>query len=323
MTNLFDPGHLIPVRAASFVKSYAIPSPMGGSLGAFASRAEAERFVREKGGEIVAWDRIVSAVPRARHESDRPRLLGLLAVGPLQPAQAAKLHVGPGRPYREIRPALAAASGSAVIVHSGRPAEDPLVTDKPLSLDGVDLPAVDGEGKHEILSVRAGRVTVRHFRFENVGRSAVRDNAAIKVEAAAGCRTEENQFRENFFGVYLAGVRGCAVRGNRLLNRAGRPGFRERGPPVEVGRGGNSGERRPRVPGPRLLRVRDRLGGRGQPEREEPPLRAPLHVLGPVPLHAEPVPGERVRGGGDVQPGVAMEENWFRGNWGRRASACC
>lgn len=137
------------------------------------------------------------------------------------PAAPDTLHVGEGRPFSTLTRALAqAAPGDQVVVHPGLYREPTLVVDRPVEILGRGRPVLDGEGEREILRIQADGVTVQGLVFRNVGVSYVEDRAAIRVEEAGGCRILENRVENAFFGIYLAQVHDCLIRGNDLEGEA-------------------------------------------------------------------------------------------------------
>jgi nitrous oxidase accessory protein len=112
-------------------------------------------------------------------------------------------------------------AGDRIVVPAGEYRGATLVIDKPLELVGHGRVILDGEGKRELITVRSDSVTIRGLVLRNVGTTFIEDRAAIRVENAGGCRIEENRIEDAFFGIYLAKVSGCVVRGN-VLHASGR-----------------------------------------------------------------------------------------------------
>jgi nitrous oxidase accessory protein len=113
-----------------------------------------------------------------------------------------------------------AAPGGRVVVRAGVYREPTVVVDRPLTIEGVGLPTLDGEGARELMHVTAPDVTVRGLRFANIGRSYTEDRAALRVRGTGGCVIADNRFDDTFYGVYLADVAGCRVERNRFAGRA-------------------------------------------------------------------------------------------------------
>ncbi len=58
VTDFKQPKKLIDARAASFLISKQLPSPMGADLSAYASEAMAKAAVAEKGGQVFSWEQL-------------------------------------------------------------------------------------------------------------------------------------------------------------------------------------------------------------------------------------------------------------------------
>ncbi len=137
--------------------------------------------------------------------------------------QAAELLVGPGHPHATLTSALAAASAGDVIkVHAGHYREGNLRVEKPLILEGIGFPVLDGENKHEILTVTASDVTIRGFEPRHSGVSSLEDRAGIRIEGADRVTVEGNRLRDCHFGIYLAKAKACRVLGNDVRGTPGR-----------------------------------------------------------------------------------------------------
>jgi nitrous oxidase accessory protein len=125
------------------------------------------------------------------------------------------LVVAPGTALPSIAGALAvAADGDTIVIMPGDYREHELVVSRRITLRGEGWPVLHG-GDHQILTITADSVTITGLVLRDVSPSATEDRAAIKVREARGCRIENNTLLDNFFGIYLAKVTGCIVRGNR------------------------------------------------------------------------------------------------------------
>lgn len=54
--NYTEPEELIDASKATFLISKNVPSPMGANLSAFKNKADAEKVLEEKGGELYSWE---------------------------------------------------------------------------------------------------------------------------------------------------------------------------------------------------------------------------------------------------------------------------
>jgi nitrous oxidase accessory protein len=117
----------------------------------------------------------------------------------------AVIEVGDGQAQRTITSAIAAAApGDAVRVRAGTYREAALRIAKPLILEGVGTPVLDGELKDAIITVTAPNVTVRGFRIINGGRSSTRELAGIHLDGATGFLVRDNQVVNCDYGIYLS-----------------------------------------------------------------------------------------------------------------------
>jgi nitrous oxidase accessory protein len=156
----------------------------------------------------------------------RPRWVALflagLAVGAMatEPAGAQRSWVvGEGGDHATLTAALnASEDGDTLRLLPGRYAEGPLTIDRSIALVGAgggDV-VIDGEGSGTVVRIVADGVTLRGLVIRGAVMSHVRDHAAIRVEEAGGCTIEGNRLEENFFGIYLARVKGCRIADNEI-----------------------------------------------------------------------------------------------------------
>lgn len=138
------------------------------------------------------------------------------------PLSAQELVVGPGEAFTTIGAAVRAATPGRVIRVRAGTYREPTVEVRVagLTIVGEDWPLLDGEGRREMLVVRADDVTVRGLAFTNTGVSHMEDRAALRVVEAARCRITGNRFREALFAIYLQKSSGCEVRGNDIVGAA-------------------------------------------------------------------------------------------------------
>ena len=134
---------------------------------------------------------------------------------------AATLHVGPGRAHATIPSALAAAAdGDTILVHGGRHAVGTLLIAKPVSLVGEGRPVLDGEFKHEVITITAPDVTVRGFDIINGGRSSTKELSGVRIEGVAGYNVTDNLLKDCDYGIYLARAGAGDVAGNTLSGKS-------------------------------------------------------------------------------------------------------
>lgn len=131
--------------------------------------------------------------------------------------------VSPSGKIRSIAAAIAAARPhDRILIKSGVYREPTIVVGKPLEITGEGFPILDGQSARPIMTVTADSVTVRGIRFQHVGSSFVEDWAAVRVANANACTLENNVIEDAFFGIYLARVAGCSIKGNVIRGRHSR-----------------------------------------------------------------------------------------------------
>jgi nitrous oxidase accessory protein len=139
----------------------------------------------------------------------------LFLVLPLGMACGAVLDVGKGKSHTTITAAIAAASsGDTIRVHSGNYREGKLVIDKPLTLEGINKPVLDGERKHEVVLITASHVTLRGFTIRNSAKAGIDDPAGIRVNEAGHVIIANNTVTDCHFAIYLGKAKHCEVRDN-------------------------------------------------------------------------------------------------------------
>ncbi|MCU0354062.1 MAG: nitrous oxide reductase family maturation protein NosD [Cytophagales bacterium] len=117
--------------------------------------------------------------------------------------------------YKSVRAAVAAAqSCDTVLIKSGTYREGGVLIDKPLTLLGVGNPVLDGQQKHQVITVRANDVLIQGLTVVNSGKGSIEDLAGIKVIGVERVTIQSNRLTGNFFGIYLQGVSHCRIIGN-------------------------------------------------------------------------------------------------------------
>ncbi|RNI24124.1 nitrous oxide reductase accessory protein NosL [Rufibacter latericius] len=62
VTDFSNPTELIPVNSAHFVRSAALPSPMGMNLLAVSTQEAARKIQQEQGAELLTWGQVLAIV---------------------------------------------------------------------------------------------------------------------------------------------------------------------------------------------------------------------------------------------------------------------
>lgn len=146
-------------------------------------------------------------------------LLVLMMAGVMSPKTAAAqdIRVSPGGEIRTLSGAVEMAQpGDHIVLEAGTYRESEIKIDKPLTIEGINRPVIDGQGQGSIFIIGADDVTLKGLDIRNTGRSYVHDYAAIMVVKSTGFLIENNTLDNVFFGIYLAETRGGEITGNRI-----------------------------------------------------------------------------------------------------------
>ncbi|MDN3670688.1 nitrous oxide reductase family maturation protein NosD [Echinicola jeungdonensis] len=107
-----------------------------------------------------------------------------------------------------------------ILVYPGVYNENLIEINKPLVLEGVDFPIIDGQGGDEILVVTSNQVHIRGFELKNIGASFLKDRAAIRLNQVSHVKVENNRLNNTFFGIYLQNSTDCQVKSNIITGSA-------------------------------------------------------------------------------------------------------
>lgn len=133
------------------------------------------------------------------------------------PASAKTIKAGKGQAITEIQKAIdLSAAGDTVLVSEGTYRQGNLLINKPVVLIGINHPVLDGETKHELISIKSPYVTIEGFVIRNSGHSSMVDIAGIKIYNTHSVRVVNNILENNFFGIYAQQVRHCTIKNNRV-----------------------------------------------------------------------------------------------------------
>src|SRR5690349_814973 len=120
-------------------------------------------------------------------------------------ASANTIEAGPGKNVRTLRQAISLArNGDTVLLNAGVYKEGNIVITRSIHLIGVGNPVLDGELKHELLTLSGHGIVVQGISFRNAGYSSMDDYAAIKVIDAANVRIENNSITNSSFAIHIA-----------------------------------------------------------------------------------------------------------------------
>ncbi|MFN8238085.1 MAG: nitrous oxide reductase family maturation protein NosD [Chitinophagales bacterium] len=134
------------------------------------------------------------------------------------PVSANTYHVGKRYGTQTIQQTVDKSSdGDTIMVEPGVYHEKNLVIRKSVYLKGTGLPVLDGEGKYEIISVRASHVTIDGFKIIHSGKATLEDPAGIKIYNQSNVSIINNFLEDNFFGIYTQNGKNCIIRNNHLV----------------------------------------------------------------------------------------------------------
>lgn len=124
-------------------------------------------------------------------------------------------------PVRSIAQGIAlSASHDTLIIKSGTYLEHGLQVKTPITIIGINLPVIDGEGK-AIMEVNADSVHIEGLKFQNVSTSYTSDLAALKLYRSHHFTLQNLILENTFFGLLLeksknGTVNECHVTGNAI-----------------------------------------------------------------------------------------------------------
>jgi len=118
-----------------------------------------------------------------------------------------------------LQPLIDAAPPGTVVRPSAGRYAGPVVIDKPLTLDGAGRVTLDGGGLGTVLSVRAGKVSVRGMHLTNSGGTHDGIDAGLLIDGADGARVEGNLIDQVLFGIHIKQTSHAQVRGNTIRGR--------------------------------------------------------------------------------------------------------
>lgn len=142
-------------------------------------------------------------------------ILFLLFYASLLPAKT--VHVGAHFSSKTIKEGLAKLnSGDTLLVHEGVYKEGNILIDKSVFVIGLNYPVLDGQKKHEVVSIKANHVLFKGFKVQRSGFATLDDPGAIKVYDRNYVTIRDNILEDNFFGIYIQYGKHCIVKNNTV-----------------------------------------------------------------------------------------------------------
>jgi nitrous oxidase accessory protein len=133
------------------------------------------------------------------------------------PLVAKTTRVGKQHPFTSIQKALdAATDGDMIIVEAGVYREKGIVISRPVYLKGIGYPVLDGEGRYEVIAIKARNVTVEGFKIMHSGQSSMVDIAGIKIYNTRDAVIRDNILDDTFFGIYSQYGTNCTIEKNKV-----------------------------------------------------------------------------------------------------------
>jgi len=127
------------------------------------------------------------------------------------------IEVGPDKSVKSIKQAIKLAKiGDTIVVNKGLYREGNIIVDKKLVLIGKEFPVLDGEKKHEIVSIKADSVMFQGFKIINSGYASLNDPCAVKVYNRSNVVIQNNILDNNFFGIYIQKGKNCLIKNNKI-----------------------------------------------------------------------------------------------------------
>ena len=107
-------------------------------------------------------------------------------------------------------------AGDTIIVALGTYFEHNIIIDKSITIIGINHPTIDGEGKGEIVSIKANVVNLSGFKVQHSGYATMTDPAGIKIYDAHNVTISDNILDDTFFGIYSQNAKNCIIKNNKL-----------------------------------------------------------------------------------------------------------
>lgn len=131
---------------------------------------------------------------------------------------AVTFRVNKNEQFKTIKSALALVNNSdTVIVDGGFYKEGNIVINKSITFIGIHNPTIDGDKKHEVISIKANNVKIEGFKIQHSGFASLDDPGGIKVYESNNVIILNNYLYDNFFGIYLQYSKNVLIQGNYII----------------------------------------------------------------------------------------------------------
>jgi nitrous oxidase accessory protein len=129
--------------------------------------------------------------------------------------EARTIITGKGQAVASLKQALTLANdGDTILLKSGTYREGNNIIRKAIVLFGENGTVLDGELKHEILTISGHDIVVRGIRFVDAGYSAMNDFAAVKLIDCVKVTIEQNTVINAYFAIHVSNSVNCTIRNN-------------------------------------------------------------------------------------------------------------
>lgn len=122
---------------------------------------------------------------------------------------------------KTIKEAISIAeNGDTILVKAGIYKESAILISKEIHLIGEENPIIDGENKETIFSIEANNFSISGFTIRNVGKSYVKDYAAILISRSRYFEISNNKFENVFFGILIEKSHYGVIKNNNVTGIA-------------------------------------------------------------------------------------------------------
>lgn len=134
---------------------------------------------------------------------------------------AQKIEVCKGCTVTSLKEAIKIAKDfDTIIVKKGVYKEYNIIIGKPLTIIGKNHPVIDGELKGEIITIVSDNVIIDGLKIINVGRSYIKDFAALRIRKSKNFEIKNLILENLFFGIYLEKSRDGKISHNKISGDA-------------------------------------------------------------------------------------------------------
>jgi nitrous oxidase accessory protein len=113
-----------------------------------------------------------------------------------------------------------AQDGDVILIKKGVYKEGNIIVNKSITLQGIDLPVLDGNSETEVLTIVANNVTLEGLQIQNVGTSYIEDRAGVRLKKVKNCVIQNCILLNTFFGVYLEHASDIKIVNNEVHGQA-------------------------------------------------------------------------------------------------------